>query len=440
MIAINSIKISKIYWLIAFTCSIFLIWYFSINYYNIFSLDDYWHGANVQKNGFLGAQKFYYLNWEGSFSHTLFATLPHIPSIKTIFGQSTWIYSIISYISIVFSLSFAVRKFNLVTNSIYAILISIYFISILYLFTSAKQEILYWTSANFTYITGLALLILSFTFLLKLKQNFKLLALIPIILLLGNKVNFGVLFFLGFAMLYISNEAFRKERKITNIILFTSVSFYLLNISAVGNYLRLEQNMTESENKYSLFEIIEFRTLEVILPFVLKSAFFILPLVYLLSKAILEYLPLKKMILLFIIYFIFENLIYWMSFKDPGPARGNIVSEFFCLLILISSAYQIKMASWQPIKILSYFSILLLTILQAMNWNYISVAKNYNTKAIERIRLVKSAKRNIYLSNLPESGLLHSVWCNDELWLNNVFIPYFNKDITVKITQDAPKN
>jgi hypothetical protein len=129
-----------------------------------------------------------------------------------------------------------------------------------------------------------------------------------------------------------------------------------------------------------------------------------------------------------------------MSFKDPGPARGNIVSEFFCLLILISSAYQIKMASWQPIKILSYFSILLLTILQAMNWNYISVAKNYNTKAIERIRLVKSAKRNIYLSNLPESGLLHSVWCNDELWLNNVFIPYFNKDITVKITQDAPKN
>jgi hypothetical protein len=440
MKTIKSINKSKTYWILALPCCIFLIWYFAINYYNTFSLDDYWHGAHVQKYGFIGAQKYYYLNWEGSFSHTIFATLPHLTFIKTIFGQSTWIYISISFISIVFSITYAIRKFNLVTNSNNAIILSIYFISILYIFTSGKQEILYWTSANFTYITGIAFLILSFTFLFNFKQNFKFLALFPIIFLLGNKVNYGILFFLGFAMIYINNESFKSDRKNTNIIIFISVLIYSLNILAKGNYLRLEQNITGISDKYTLLKIIEFRTLEVILPFMLKSAIFIFPIVCLLNKEILKYLPLKKALLLFVVYFFIECIIYWLSFRDPGPARGSIVIEFFCLLILISIAYHFNIASKRYSTVLSYFSIFLISALQAMNWNYISIAKDYNKKVFERICIVESAKSNIYISNLPESGLLHSVWCNDETWLNYVFIPYFNKTITIKITNNDIKN
>ena len=56
---------------------VFLCWYLPVAFYNVYACDDYWFGTNVRVNGFWGNQLFYYYNWEGSYTHTFLASLPH---------------------------------------------------------------------------------------------------------------------------------------------------------------------------------------------------------------------------------------------------------------------------------------------------------------------------------------------------------------------------
>ena len=57
---------------------IFVIWYLIASYNNVYACDDYWHGTNVHNFGFWHAQSYYWNNWEGSYIHTFFATIPHV--------------------------------------------------------------------------------------------------------------------------------------------------------------------------------------------------------------------------------------------------------------------------------------------------------------------------------------------------------------------------
>ena len=57
---------------------VFLCWYLPVAFYNVFACDDYWFGTNVRINGFWNNQLFYWHNWEGSYTHTFLASLPHL--------------------------------------------------------------------------------------------------------------------------------------------------------------------------------------------------------------------------------------------------------------------------------------------------------------------------------------------------------------------------
>ena len=61
-------------------------------------------------------------------------------------------------------------------------------------------------------------------------------------------------------------------------------------------------------------------------------------------------------------------------------------------------------------------------------------------KSYERQICIEKApnKSTLTLPPLPNSGLLLSYFCNDEIWLQNVYIPYFNKSIEITLSNDLP--
>ena len=48
--------------------------------------------------------------------------------------------------------------------------------------------------------------------------------------------------------------------------------------------------------------------------------------------------------------------------------------------------------------------------------------------------MIKSEqKEKILIPALPNSGLLLSYFCNEEVWIENVYLEYFNKKMRVEI-------
>lgn len=81
-------------------CFCFLLWYLPVAYANVYACDDFWFGTNVNDYGFWGNQIHYYLNWEGSFTHTFLDSLPHVfqyermPFLFNLFSISVLLLSI----------------------------------------------------------------------------------------------------------------------------------------------------------------------------------------------------------------------------------------------------------------------------------------------------------------------------------------------------------
>ena len=79
---------------------LFLCWYIPVSYNNVYACDDYWFGTNVHTNGFFNNQIFYWNNWEGSYTHTFLASLPHafsltkMPFLSNMFSMLLFICSI----------------------------------------------------------------------------------------------------------------------------------------------------------------------------------------------------------------------------------------------------------------------------------------------------------------------------------------------------------
>ena len=91
---------------------VFLCWYLPVAFNNVYACDDYWFGTNVRVNGFWGNQLFYYFNWEGSYTHTFLASLPHafhgshIPFIFNLFSLVLLFISLLYILRTYTSLSF----------------------------------------------------------------------------------------------------------------------------------------------------------------------------------------------------------------------------------------------------------------------------------------------------------------------------------------------
>lgn len=82
----------------------FFCWYTPTSYMNVFSCDDYWFGSYIHDIGFWKTQAQFYNNWEGSYTHTFLASIPHIipgckaPFLCNFISLSFLIYSVYIFV------------------------------------------------------------------------------------------------------------------------------------------------------------------------------------------------------------------------------------------------------------------------------------------------------------------------------------------------------
>ena len=89
------------------SCVGFLSWYLPVAYHNVYACDDYWFGTNVENFGFVGTQIHYYLNWEGSYTHTFLDSLPHV----FVHNIMPFFFNLFSLLLLATSIYYAFRTF-----------------------------------------------------------------------------------------------------------------------------------------------------------------------------------------------------------------------------------------------------------------------------------------------------------------------------------------
>lgn len=402
---------------------VFAIWYITGSHLNVYSCDDYWHGTNVRIYGFWEAQKYYWLNWEGSYTHTFIATLPH--TIKS--SYMPFLMNILSLTFLIFSFRQFFKTF-LVRNAKNSTICACYIVSALLLCTSGKEEIRFWVCANTTYLFGISCLLLCLMHYNQEHNNktFYIVDILLLGLLAGNKISF---IFATFTLLTIHDLLYHrflcKKYRMYIIVLAT---FSLINVLAPGNFIRLEENYAEAVVYPSFFESIFSRVS--VMNNHLFSWLVLVPIVPYISRNIVR----KDVIICLMgLFFVFmgDTMIMYICFHDSGPIRNNIIIElFFFITVIISMAYLYQnRKSTIHIVLLSILSITFNIALQTKPISQIKETYKYSKLARLRDQKVVNHKSSapIQLDLLPNSGLLLSYFCNDEEWIKYVYLPYFGK-------------
>lgn len=410
---------------------------------NVLSCDDFWFGTNVHRLGFWNTQVYYWNNWEGSYTHTFLASLPHLFS----FSRVPFIFNILSLIALVLSICFFMRTF-ISTDKKATIVSSLYFTSVFLSFVIGGAEIRYWVCASFTYIIELSSVIVFISLYHRIqhinrqsKSLFCIISILLIIIIAGSKLTF--ITFCVFCLIIhdlIYNGAFTRSCIIACLMLFI-VS--LSNILAPGNLIRLGEETTvlEEGSNMSLLFCIWYRITTILPVFVL--AITVLPITSFLqieSGGIsLDKATIWKVSLISILFYTIDSAIMYICFRDPGPARIYITAEFsiyafFVIIACILSTFN----KWATS--IHHISIIVSSLLIVIGGYYLSLLPNcydFSNKSRERDKIVYESKSDtLKIPKLPESHLLLPYFSNDIEWIQNVYLPYFDKDDLVVYLED----
>ena len=427
-------------YLITAACLIFLCWYLPVSFFNVYACDDYWFGTNVRINGFWGNQLFYWQNWEGSYTHTFLASLTHafdfiyIPFVGNVFSFSLFLISLSAFI----------RTYTNMPIKL-CILSSLYIISFLFIFTYGDSEIRFWICANITYVSEISFLLLFFSIYHKFTENNHTKSIVPLILLLfliaGCKLTFLIYFLSGLIIHEIVYDRGLSKKTIIIVVIFAI--FTILNLAAPGNIIRLkdESSPLVAECQMSVIEALWFRVKKMF-PFIFCSL-----LLFPIAVKWKTHKPIKTKKILIIssilfVTFIFDGIIMYLCFGDPGPKRVFFVAEVsitILLLFLQNNMYSIFLSKHHHWSYgISMAIILLISLSNIPMLKQVSPSIEYSKLAKERDSYVKSYESTgtLELSELPSSHLLLSSFSNEEGWLENVYLPYFQKTNNVVIKKN----
>lgn len=423
--------------LIGIVALLFLGWYLPVSYMNVFSCDDFWFGTNVHNNGFLGNQLFYWKNWEGSYTHTFLASLPH--AFDTI--KMPFLSNLLSLSCLFGSLLLLFKTFSKNSNGV-NIISTFYLLAFAYLFTNGICEIRFWVCANITYITECSIIISLLSYYHKLKntpswRNFFVLCILAI-LLAGTKVNF-IAYGIGAIVLHDIIQK-RKPNRYAILVYLIFFAFCCVNVLAPGNYVRLAEETSQRDvaEQMSIIEVLMFRFEKI-------SSY---PIYSLLLFPLVPYLKLqstinsKKLIMggVFVItIFVVDSFLMFLCFNDPGPNRVYICAELSIIAYMLVVMYYMY-TKWLKkvilVASLSWVCIITFATCNVLIYSEVRPSIEYSKQSTQRDNYVRQAANSeiVKMKPLPESHLLLSYFSNEEPWLENIYLPYFNKSGKVIIT------
>lgn len=409
---------------------VFLCWYLPVAFFNVYACDDYWFGTNVRVNGFWGNQLFYYFNWEGSYTHTFLASLPHafhgsrIPFLANLSSLVLLFVSLFCFLKIYTSLSVKRRMAY-----------SLYCLSFLYLCTKGNSEIRFWICANITYVSEMSFLLLFLSLYHTLDKGFSykkwILVAFFLFLIGGSKLTFIIYAFSGI----ITNDILYNKRvnRNTILVLFLLGLFVILNVTAPGNYIRLvEETMPKDDNIHmGMFESVFYRITEME-PFLLNTLF-LLPIA---AQWTTNHSFEKKRVLTSVavlgVAFIIDSAVMYICFNDSGPLRVYFVAEVSTAILVLFGLNHFYTSALSKYYYTRHVIVLFAFMVAVSHLSLIfQVPKSieYSEKARERDQYVMSCKagETIEIAPLPSSYLMLSYFSNDVIWLERIYLPYFQK-------------
>lgn len=140
-----------------------------------------------------------------------------------------------------------------------------------------------------------------------------------------------------------------------------------------------------------------------------------------------------KAFAVFGVAFIIDSVVMFICFNDSGPLRVYFVTEVFLALFVLFSLNHLyinviyKYLYTRPVMLL--FA-LMVTASHISLMFQVSKSIDYSVKARERDKYVLSSKagETIEITPLPESYLMLSYFSNDVIWLERIYLPYFQKN------------
>lgn len=419
-----------------FMAGVFLVlfagWYMPVSFFNVFVGDDFWHGTNVGINGFWGAQLHFYQSWEGSFTHTFLATVPHVFSGRHV----PFAVNILTFVLLALSVCFFIKVYCVISHK-RAFLISLFLTAFYYATTGCGAEIRFWVCSSGPYLFGVSTLLI-FMACYHRQDEPTLLILIILwacqLLIVGNKVPYIICLFTLMVVHDAAYESFSKKKFI--LFYLPAALFSLINIVAPGNYLRLHENM-QNVNAISFGNVLFSRFGKVVPMFF--YAFF-MPSFF--TPKELPWVRRKFTIIILvgiITFFLIDSLCMYFCFRDSGPLRALVLSEicFFVAGMVVRDAVVLRF----NLKFIntSFHVIcfgLILCVLQLRIIKQVPSTVQYAQKSHERNRFVRSqfGAEIVCVPELPSSHLLLSYFANDIIWIKNVYLPYFcmlNCDVCV---------
>lgn len=409
---------------------VFLCWYLPVAFYNVYACDDYWFGTNVRINGFWGNQLFYYFNWEGSYTHTFLASLPHAFHGS----RMPFLGNLLSLVFLFVSLFCVLRTYTSLSVK-RGVAYSLYFLSFLYLCTKGNAEIRFWICANITYISEMSflLLFLSLYHTLDKGVTYKKWILVALCLFLigGSKLTFIIYAVSGI----IIHDILYNKRIYRDTILVLSLLglFVILNVAAPGNYIRLAEETIpkDADIHMGMVESVFYRITEME-PFLLNTLF-LLPIA---AQWTTNHSFEKKRVLTSVavlgVAFIIESVVMYICFNDSGPLRVYFVAEVFTaisVLFGLNHFYTSVLSKYYYTKSVIVLFAFMVAVSHLSLIFQVPKSIEYSEKARERDQYVMSCKagETIEIAPLPSSYLMLSYFSNDVVWLERIYLPYFQK-------------
>lgn len=408
----------------------FLCWYLPVAFHNVYACDDYWFGSNVRRNGFWGNQMFYYINWEGSYTHTFLASFPHVFHGLYI----PFFCNMFSLILLFLSLLFFLKTFtNLPAKRGLGCIL--YLLSFLYLYTKGDSEIRFWICANISYIPEMSFFLIFFALYHNLEKvsSYKrwLLVFLCIFFLGGSKLTFITYTFGGLIIHDILYE--RVVSRHTLVVYSFLVLFVILNVVAPGNYIRLEEERISKDigAHMGLAQSVFYRITE--MKSFMLNTLFLLPIA---ARWTSGYSFKKKRVFaalaVFGIAFVLDSMVLYICFHDSGPLRVYFVTEVISALLvlfILNHFYTTVLCKYYYTRHVMVLFAFFVAVSHMSLFFQVPKSVEFSEKARERDAYVMSCPsgKTIEIAPLPSSYLMLSYFSNDVMWLKGVYLPYFQK-------------
>ena len=400
----------------------FPIFYFTISFYARYNADDFTLMEHVRaNNGALGAAKWLYFNYEGSFLIFVREYAFYYFPIPVFLIITISLHLLSSWFLVTSFFVFIKSKISLLDSWV----IGSVFATALYFLSFDVQGTYHWLAGT-VYICVLTCTFWAFGFLLRGKYW---LSLPFFIFLMQSRINFSALIFMAYGLLFLytffMKKEFHKKMFYSLLLMFITLLIYIV---APGNWIRSVTGEVDNANFMESFKLVFIHEYLKHLP---HAIFFSTLIALLLPGTLISKIKLKGALVLtpfvLLLIFAFANMfcmyistkLYYYSYRVwvlNSAIYALVVCYYVILLVdfLRSYSSRNKLLKMAPALALVLFMCVYVFLIFNLYRKNVVLAKNYSVAYDEFVTKIESTNLpkgdTMWVATLPPAGVLRNFY------------------------------